>query len=154
MTPSWLERIRANKNTVVWVTAIALFNDLLIYGIVVPILPDYATELGASQMEVSLLFGSYSVGLLVATPFFGIFSDRFGRRRPMLLALAMLALSTVCFAIGRHYYVLVLARFVQGASAAGSWVCGMALLYDSFPPAEMGAKLGLVSVVHGVGGDQ
>jgi multidrug resistance protein len=170
---SLLERIRANKNTVVAVTALSLFNDLLIYGIVVPILPDYSTELGAvarlwsplmlliivirmylagaSSVEVGFLFSAYSIGLLIATPFFGVFGDRYGRRKPILVALVGLALSTLCFAIGSNFWVLVLARLIQGASAAGTWVCGMAILYDSFPPDVVGSKLGLVSLMYGVG---
>ena len=39
----------------------------------------------------------------------------------------------------------------QGASAAGTWVCGVALLYDSFPADEIGGKMGLVSLIYGTG---
>jgi MFS family permease len=148
---SLLDRIRANKNTVVWVTAIALFNDLLIYGIVVPILPDYTAALGSSPLEIGILFASYSAGILIATPAFGIFADRYGRRRPVLFALAALAISTVFFGIGQSYIVLLLARFIQGVSAAGTWVCGIALLYDVFDSSEIGEKLSFVMTLNGIG---
>jgi MFS family permease len=148
---SLLDKIRANKNTVVWVTAIALFNDLLIYGIVVPILPDYTSALGSSPLEIGVLFASYSAGILIATPAFGIFADRYGRRRPVLFALAALAVSTVFFGIGQSYVVLLLARIIQGVSAAGTWVCGLALLYDVFDSSEIGEKLGVVMTFNGIG---
>ncbi|TMF41799.1 MAG: MFS transporter, partial [Chloroflexi bacterium] len=83
---------RGSPRAILLVVTLAIFTDMLVYGLVVPILPRYATTLGASQAAIGLLFGSYAVALLVATPFWGILSDRVGRRGPMLWGLIGLAI--------------------------------------------------------------
>lgn len=59
------------KYSVLIVMILAIFADMLMYGLVVPFLPVHADSLGASQSEIGLLFSSYALSLFVATPFFG-----------------------------------------------------------------------------------
>ncbi len=66
------------------VVGLAVFIDMLIYGLVVPILPRYADSLGATQTEIGFLFSSYAIALFIATPIFGLLTDRIGRKTPLL----------------------------------------------------------------------
>jgi MFS family permease len=66
------------------VVGLAVFIDMLIYGLVVPILPRYADSLGATQTEIGFLFSSYAIALFIATPVFGLLTDRIGRKTPLL----------------------------------------------------------------------
>lgn len=125
------------------VVAVAIFTDMLVYGIVVPILPSYALSLGVSQTAVGLLFASYAVALLVATPIFGILSDRTGRKGPMLWGLLGLAASTLFYAFASKFWMLIAARSLQGVSAAITWTAGFALLADLFPPEKRGKAMGI-----------
>jgi DHA1 family tetracycline resistance protein-like MFS transporter len=61
-----------------------VFVDLLGYSLFLPLLPFYATSLGASALLVGLLIASNALAQLVATPVIGRLSDRFGRR-PLLI---------------------------------------------------------------------
>jgi MFS family permease len=151
--PSLLDRLRASKNTVVFVVTWSLFVDLLVYGCIIPVLPDYVETLGASTVEIGVLFASFSVGSLLSTPVFGILCDNpaIGRRKPALFGLLMLALCTLGFGVGRYYTVLLIARFLQGVASAAVWVSGMALLYDAFDPSEVGSKLGIAMTMNGLG---
>src|SRR5512135_1591587 len=63
---------------------IVVFVDLLGFSLILPLLPYYAEEFGASATIVGLLTASYAAASLVGAPLMGRLSDRFGRR-PMLL---------------------------------------------------------------------
>jgi multidrug resistance protein len=133
---------RSSQRISLAVVTFATFTDMLLYGIVVPVLPDYAEGLGISEWSIGVLFGAYSAALLVATPYFGALSDRVGRRRPMLWGLLGLAAATVLFAFATTYWMLLAARLLQGVAAAATWTAGLALIADVFPGQARGAALG------------
>ncbi len=124
------------------VTALAFHVDMLLYYLLVPLLPGYARDLHLNQMEVGILFGSYAVALLLATFPVAMLTDRYGRKAPMLWGLGGLAVTTLVFAVSRQYWLLVLARFLQGIAGAATWLPGMALLADHFPAESRGKAMG------------
>jgi len=102
-------------------------------------------------MEIGLLYGSYAMGLLVATPVFGLLSDRIGRKWPMLVGLAGLGAATVLLAFVTWLPVMLIARALQGISAASTWVAGLALIADYYPATELGPVMGVVMAVQSIG---
>jgi DHA1 family solute carrier family 18 vesicular amine transporter 1/2 len=124
------------------VTALAFHVDMLLYYLLVPLLPRYARELALNPMQVGILFGSYAVALLLATFPVAVYTDRHGRRATMLWGLVGLAVTTLVFAFSKQYWLLVLARFLQGAAGAATWLPGMALLADHFPAESRGRAMG------------
>ncbi len=124
------------------VTALAFHVDMLLYYLLVPLLPRYARDLDLNPMQVGILFGSYAVALLLATFPVAALTDRYGRRAPMLWGLAGLAATTLVFAVSKQYWLLVLARFLQGIAGAATWLPGMALLADHFPSESRGRAMG------------
>ena len=68
----------------------------------------------------------FSVGSVLATPVFGILCDnpKYGRRKPALASLLLLACAVAFFGIGEYYGLLVLARVLEGIGSAGAWVGG------------------------------
>ena len=133
------------------VVTLAIFTDMLVYGLVVPILPGYASSLGVSQTAIGLLFACYAIALFVATPVFGILSDKIGRKGPMLWGLLGLAGSTLLYANANQFRMLVLARSLQGVSAAITWTAGFALLADLFPSQERGRVMGIALAGQSIG---
>ena len=63
---------------------VIVFIDLLGFGLILPLLPFYADEFGATPFLVGLLTAIYAAAQLVGAPLLGRLSDRFGRR-PILL---------------------------------------------------------------------
>ena len=127
-----------------FVVALALFTDTLLYYLLVPLLPAYARIYQLNQMGVGLLFGSYAVALLLGTYPLGQLADRVGRRGPMLGGLLGLFATTLLFAFARSYPLLILARVLQGLSATATWTAGMALVADHFPKSSRGRAMGTV----------
>ena len=77
---------------VLFVTA---FVDMVGLTMIIPLLPFYATELGASATVVGLLVSAFSVAQLAVAPVWGRFSDRYGRR-PAILAGLLLTGCRLC----------------------------------------------------------
>ncbi len=129
----------------------AIFTDMMVYSLVIPVLPSYATSLGAGPLTIGIIFGAFSVSLLVFSIPLGLLSDRTGRRPLMVAGMLTLAAATIVFALSANVYVLILARLIQGISGAATWSAGLALLADTYGPEERGGKLGLAMSVMSVG---
>ncbi|MCE1228233.1 MAG: MFS transporter [Firmicutes bacterium] len=131
------------RRTALAVTAVAFFVDTFLYCLLVPLLPRYAEKLNLNSFQVGVLFWSYALTLLIATPLVARFTDRWGRKMPMLLGLGGLAAGTLLFAYGRSFSVLFVARALQGIAGAATWLPGMALVADHYPRESRGAAMGI-----------
>ncbi len=114
------------------VVAFALFMDYLIYGLLIPLTP-YSPAHVTSEEQFGLLYGGYSVGVLLATPLFGYLGDRIGYRRPMIAGVLLSAIALALFSFAPQFYLLLIARLFQGAASAASWTAGLALIAEHYP---------------------
>ncbi|EFA85619.1 hypothetical protein PPL_00848 [Heterostelium album PN500] len=146
------QRIRNSKKSVLVSISVALFVDMICYGIILPIIPlVLKNDYHVSESVTGLLFAMFSAGSILSTPFFGYLTDRIGRKIPFLMGMASLAISTLLFAYGKHLAILFIARFAQGVSSAITWVVGLALIADLYPPAMLGTTIGTIVGGNGVG---
>jgi multidrug resistance protein len=91
------------------------------------------------------------VALLAATLPVARITDRHGRRSVMVLGLLGLAAATVLFAFARAFWLLVLARALQGVAGAATWIPGMALLADHFDAESRGKAMGTAFALANLG---
>ncbi|HTY92127.1 MAG TPA: MFS transporter [Methanocella sp.] len=131
------------KNIIFALVSAAIFMDMMVYTLVIPVLPSYATKLGADTVAIGIIYGAFSVSLLLFSIPFGILSDRLGRRSFMMLGMLSLAATNVLFALSADVRVLIAARLLQGMSGAATWSAGLAMLADTFGQEERGGRLGL-----------
>ncbi|MFP3392126.1 MFS transporter [Brevibacillus sp. SIMBA_040] len=139
---SFFTQMTKQQRTGLLFVILILFIDMLLYSLLIPIVPYFTETLQPSSTMMGVLFSSYAVAMLIATPIFGPVSDRFGRRIMLLIGLLGLAVSTLLFAFSESMVLLITARFVQGISAAATWPTALALLADLFPPQKRGAVMG------------
>jgi MFS transporter, DHA1 family, multidrug resistance protein len=139
------------RTTVFLLVSAAIFTDMMVYSLVIPVLPSYAMRLGADELTVGVIFGVFSLALLAFSIPAGLLSDRTGRRPLLVAGMLTLAAATVVFALSANVYVLIAARIIQGISGAATWSAGLALLADTYGPGERGEKLGLAMSVMSVG---
>ena len=132
---------------VLFVTA---FVDMVGLAMIVPLLPYYATEFGASATVVGVLISSFSVAQLIVAPMWGRFSDRYGRRPAILAGLLVSGIAYVIFAYSRSVPLLLLSRVVQGL---GGGTIGVVQAYvaDASEPSERTKSLGWLSAVTSLG---
>src|SRR5436190_2887133 len=117
-----------SRAVAVVIVTCATFTDIVAYSIAVPVLPDLSRRLGASPTTIGLLFGSFGVTLLAVSIPMGAVSDRTGRKWPLIGGLVGVGVASVMFAFARTLAGLFMARLVQGAADAVTWVVGVALI--------------------------
>src|SRR5947207_5246679 len=92
--------------------------DLVGFGIVLPILPLYAKQFGASAATATALVAAFSAAQFVCAPILGRLSDRVGRKPVLLFSLAGTAVASVITGLAGGIVVLFVGRIVDGVSGA------------------------------------
>lgn len=154
--PPLLLSLRSSTVFIVSVVCLAIFTDILFYGLIVPVLPfSLSAQAGVPEHKVqhwtAILLAVYNAALFVGSPVAGFYADRTASRRwPFLLGLLALCASTLLLCLGRTVAVLVVGRVLQGLSAAIVWSVGLALLVDTVGR-DVGYAMGYVNIAMSVG---
>ncbi|HMG00464.1 MAG TPA: MFS transporter, partial [Gemmatimonadaceae bacterium] len=129
---------------------ITAFVDMLGLAMVIPLLPFYATKLGASATIVGVLIAAFSIAQLASAPLWGRFSDRYGRRPALLVGLLVSAVAYVIFAYASTLWLLLISRVVQGL---GGGTIGVVQAYvaDASDPNDRAKSLGWLSAATSLG---
>src|SRR4051794_27111028 len=135
------------KLTVLMITA---FVDMLGLAMIIPLLPFYATKMGASATIVGVLIAAFSIAQLASAPLWGRFSDHYGRRPALLAGLLVSAVAYVIFAYASTLWLLLLSRIVQGL---GGGTIGVVQAYvaDASDPNDRAKSLGWLSAATSFG---
>ncbi|THX66267.1 MFS transporter-like protein [Aureobasidium pullulans] len=141
---------RSNTLFIVSTVAIGLFTDLFLYGLVVPILPYMLQDrvgLPKDQIQshVDALLAAYAGASVIFSPIAGVLADKTSTRQgPFLLGLVALLLATVLLFVGSNIPTLVVARILQGCSAAVVWTIGLALCIETVGKENLGKTIGSI----------
>lgn len=150
--PPPLLEYRSSYSFILLTICTAVFTDIFLYGIIVPVIPFALTvRAGVPPADVqkwtSILLAVYGASLLLFSPISGWIADHTASRRlPLLVGLAALAGSTILLCLGNTLALLVVGRLLQGISAAIVWTVGLALLVDTVGPEHVGQAMGYVAM--------
>lgn len=115
-------------------------------GIVVPLLPVYAHDLGASGVYIGLIFGAFSLSRTFLLPYFGRLSDQKGRKPLIVTGLFAYALVSIAFIFSETVETLILLRFLQGIASAMIMPVSLAYVGDITPVGREGFSMGLFNM--------
>jgi len=153
--PSFLA-FRSSQGFIVTTVCLAIFTDILCYGLIVPVMP-FSLTVQASvpddevQQWTAILLACYNAALVVGSPIAGMYADHSSSRRwPLLLGLLALCACTVLLCLAKSVALLIVGRLLQGLSAAIVWTVGLALLVDTVGR-DIGQAMGWVSIAMAVG---
>ncbi len=124
--------------------------DLIGFGVVIPLLPFYALNYGASSSQVGFLVSSFSLMQFIFNPIWGRISDRVGRRPVILLSVFGSFLSYLIFAFAKSLEILFLSRMLAGLMGANI-ATAQAYIADITPPEERAKGMGIVGAGFGIG---
>ena len=124
----------------------SIFTSVTGVGIVVPLLPVYAHDLGASGLYISLIFGAFSLSRTFLLPYFGRISDRKGRKPFIVTGLLGYTLVSIAFMFSADVNSLIVVRFLQGIASAMIMPVAQAYIGDITPKGREGFYMGLFHV--------
>lgn len=137
------------------------FMDMVGLLMIVPLLPFYVKNLageGATVLGMHLQIGvlsglvvsAFTVAQLLSAPLWGRFSDRFGRRPALMVALGTAAVAYLIFGFANSLLLLLLSRIVQG-SGGGTVGVIQAYVADTTAPEDRARSLGWLSAATNLG---
>ena len=129
---------------------LTILVNLIGFGIIIPLLPFYATTFGASPLTVGLLFASFSLAQLFASPVLGAWSDKWGRRPILIFSLIGTVVSFVMLAVAHSLAMLFAARIVDGLSG-GNITTARAYIGDIATDENRAKSFGLLGAAFGLG---
>lgn len=155
--PPYLLEYRSSKAFIIATVCVAVFTDIFLYGIIVPVIP-YSLSARVNVPEssvqhwVSVLLAVYGACLCFGAPIVGYYADQTSSRRfPLLLGLVSLGAATIMLCLARTIAVLIVGRMLQGFAAAVVWTVGQALLVDTVGEKDIGQTAGWVSISMSLG---
>src|SRR5258706_9671687 len=140
----------------VLVIFLTVFIDLIGFGIILPLLPLYNRDFGASGLLIGVIAASVPAMQFLFAPGWGRLSDRIGRRPVLLASAGVAAVSYVIFAIGcglpgkTALWVILGSRILAGICGANITVA-QAYIADITPAAERSKQMGLIGMAFGLG---
>jgi DHA1 family multidrug resistance protein-like MFS transporter len=128
------------------VLAFAIFVSMLGLGIIVPLLPLYATTLGANGVWVGAIFAGFAISRSVFMPFVGRLSDKTGRKNFIATGLLLYSLTSFGFIFATDYIGLFCVRILQGFCSAMIVPIAQAYVGEIAPPERVGSYMGQFNV--------
>ena len=129
---------------------LTILVNLIGFGIIIPLLPFYAQTFGASPLAIGLLFASFSVAQLFASPVLGAWSDKWGRRPVLIFSLVGTVVSFVMLALAHSLAMLFAARIVDGLSG-GNITTARAYIGDIATEENRAKSFGMLGAAFGLG---
>lgn len=147
-----------NKQTSILIMIIGLLPLVMVLGnsMLIPILPLMEVELQISSFEAGLLLSVFSIVAAVVIPIVGFLSDRFGRKKLILISLVFVMSGSIVTIIAGQlvaepFRLALIGRIIQGIGAGGTAPLAMALIGDLFEGSLRSKSLGVLEVYNGIG---
>ena len=124
---------------------------MLGFGLVMPLLPIYARDFGATGMQLGFLTASFAVARLITTFPGGWLADRTGRKKPIILGLFAYSVVMALYGFSQDTSQLILLRGLQGMASGIVWPVISTMVVEMVPPKDRGKAMGLYEMMHFLG---
>lgn len=118
----------------IWILVSAAFVIALGFGLIAPILPQYARSFDVGVFAASFVVSSFAILRLLFAPVSGRLVNSFGYRRTYLVGLLIVAVSTLLVGVAQDYWSLLLFRAMGGIGSTMFTVSAMGLIVRISPP--------------------
>lgn len=130
---------------------LVMFLVMVGFGIIIPVLPFLAEDIGASPIELGFLMAIYSIMQLFFAPMWGRISDRIGRKPILIIGIAGLAASFFITAMADSLFGLFVARIIGGILSSANMPTAMAYVADITTVEDRGKGMGVIGAATGLG---
>ncbi len=140
----------------VFVVFLTVFIDLIGFGIVLPLLPIFSRNFGASDIVVGAIVASYSLMQFIFAPVWGRLSDRIGRRPVLLVSTLAAVISYAGFGYGatlsgQAALIMILASRCFAGICGANITVAQAYIADISPREIRSKRMGLIGMAFGLG---
>lgn len=152
MNPNQIQATQDKPFPTLWVLIMGVIIAIgpLAIDMYLPALPSMAEEFGVSTTSVARSVPAYFIGLVFGQLFYGPFSDRVGRVKPMYIGMAIFIVASVICAMTTNEWVLFVARTMQALGACVTGVVTRAAIRDTLSPVQSARAFSLMMLVMGV----
>jgi MFS family permease len=137
------------SNLLVLFTAGLLFWSSI--ASLLPTLPLYIEDIGATSQEIGIVMGSFAIGMLLFRPWCSSLADRRGRKIVLLIGMSAVAIAPLGYVLAKSIIPLMVLRAFHGISIAAFGTAYVALVGDLAPPENRGEVIGYMSLVNPLG---
>ncbi|MCM3123632.1 MULTISPECIES: MFS transporter [unclassified Mesobacillus] len=130
---------------------LVMFLVMVGFGIIIPVIPFYAEEIGATPTQLGLLMAVYSLMQFLFAPMWGRISDRIGRKPVIMIGILGLSLSFFLMAISTQLWMLFAARIIGGFLSSANMPTVMAYVADITSEEDRGKGMGIIGAAVGLG---
>lgn len=130
------------RERLLWVLSAAAFLIFFQAFMIAPLIPRLSEEFSVSAQTIGLIVPAYLIPYGVSTLFYGLLSDRLGRRRILMTSLAAFVVLTALTATAQSASQLLLWRLLTGLGASGVVPLALVLVADLYPYDQRGRPLG------------
>ncbi len=136
-----------------WVLFVTVFAVMLGHGIMLPVLPLFAQDLGATGLWIGVIFSGYSLSRIILMPLIGRLSDIYNRKTIIAAGLALYTIFSLLYLSAYSPESLALIRFFHGFASAMVVPVAIAFAADLAPPSFEGRYMGtfVISFLLGMG---
>ena len=115
-------------------------------GIIWPLIPVYALDLGATGFQVGMIIASFNIARVFANPISGRLSDRWGRKPFIVAGLFLYAVVSIFYILATDVNDLILVRFLHGLTSVLVVPVAMALAADIAPDNKLARYMGTLNM--------
>lgn len=130
---------------------LVMFLVMVGFGIIIPVIPFYAEEIGATPTQLGLLMAVYSLMQFLFAPMWGRISDRIGRKPVIMIGILGLSLSFFLMALSTELWMLFAARIIGGFLSSANMPTVMAYVADITSEEDRGKGMGIIGASVGLG---
>ncbi len=125
---------------------IAIFSAMIGLGIVAPLMPIYAENLGATGIWLGIIFASFSLARAIFMPIIGKISDKTSRKKFITYGLLLYSVISLLYIVAYNVYTLSIIRFIHGIASAMVIPIAMAYVGETTKEGREGRRMGAFNI--------
>ena len=144
-----MQKTNSKAFLVILLGVLSAFGPFVV-DLYLPSLPQLAQFFDTTASMTQLTLTTAMIGLSVGQLLLGPMSDKFGRKKPLIISLVIYIISTILLIFSPNIETMIVLRAVQGLASAGSVVISRAVATDLYRGREMTRFFGLLMTINGI----